>query len=98
MKVTLVHSTRHDDGSSLELTLVLEAEQAPMVGDYVTVDGDPPHTLQVVERDWPQDLGSLTLHLRDPDVSGPQTSQQKLDTLIRAGWSSARGNRVGPRE
>lgn len=87
MKITLVHADRRPDGSPLDLTMVVEAEQAPAVGDYVTVAGEPPLSLQVVERDWPADLGSVTVHLRDPLVSGPMTPEQKAETMIRSGWS-----------
>ena len=87
MRITLVHSTSGDDGSPLDLTLELDADRPPAVGDYLTVDGDAVLTLQVVERDWAQDLRSVTVHLRDPEVSGALTSQQRVETLARAGWS-----------
>lgn len=87
MKISLVHADRHDDGSPLDLTLVVEADQAPAVGDLVTVGGESPVVLQVVERDWPQDLSSVTVHLRDPGMSNPTTSQQKVAALTAAGWS-----------
>ena len=85
--MTLVHSLRAEDGAPLDLKLVLEADQPPSVGDYVTFGTDSRLTLQVVEREWAPDLRSVTVHLRDSDVSGPLTEDQRRAALAAAGWS-----------
>ena len=89
--VTLVHSTSAEDGAPLDLTLSLDVDRPPSVGDLITFGTDSRLTLQVVERDWGPDLRSVTVHLRDPQVSGALTQEQRRAVLGAAGWSRTVG-------
>ena len=85
MQITMVLSA--EEGPAHDLGFRLTAERTPSVGDYVTVGTRHRLTLQVVELDWSQDLTSVTLHLRDPNVSGPLTREERRQALTDAGWT-----------